>query len=170
MVSSDGSRSKAHVMKDYKRITQNASLSEDFSIGLINDNISTWEVVIIGPKETPYEFGIYRAEMIFPLDYPEAPPMFRFITPMWHPNIDRDGNVCISILHKPGDDEFGYEHLSERWLPVRTPESIIISIVALLDSPNVESPFNIEAAQMYRNDHIGYTKKVRKYAQESLEF
>ncbi|KAI4292242.1 ubiquitin-conjugating enzyme E2 G1 [Pancytospora philotis] len=169
MPGADGSRSKAQAMKDYRRITQDAGLNGDFSIGLINNNVCTWEVVIIGPKDTPYESGIYRAEMIFPLDYPDAPPTFRFVTPMWHPNIDKEGNVCISILHKPGDDEFGYELLSERWLPVRTPESVIISIRALLNSPNIESPFNIEAAQQFRNEPGEYIKVVRRFARQSLE-
>lgn len=136
---------------------------------MINDNLYTWEVVIIGPKDTPYESGIYKAEMIFPLDYPDAPPTFRFITPMWHPNIDRDGNVCISILHKPGDDVFGYEKEQERWLPVRTPESIIISVLVLLNSPNCESPANPDAAQQLREDPNAFRLKVRRFAQKSLD-
>lgn len=168
MVVSEGNRSKVFIMNDYKRIKNN-NMNEDFSVGIINDNIYTWEVVIIGPRDTAYDSGIYRAEMIFPLDYPEAPPTFRFITPIWHPNIDKDGNVCISILHKPGEDEYGYEDLSERWLPVRSPESIILSILCLLNSPNCESPANLEASQQYRDDPISYHKKVRRLAQKSLE-
>lgn len=31
-----------------------------------------------------------------------------------------DGNVCVSILHPPGDDPNGYELASERWMPVHT--------------------------------------------------
>lgn len=164
----DGNRSKALLASDYKRVKYN-NTSESYSVGIINDNIYTWEIIIIGPKDTPYENGIYRAEMIFPLDYPDAPPTFRFITSMWHPNIDRDGNVCISILHKPGEDEFGYEQLCERWLPVRTPESIIMSILALLDSPNCESPANPDAAQQLRDDPANFRRKVRRFAQKSLE-
>ena len=164
----DGNRSKVFILNDYKRLKSN-NMNESYSVGIINDNIYTWEVVLIGPKETLYENGLYRAEMIFPLDYPEAPPTFRFITPMWHPNIDRDGNVCISILHKSGEDEFGYELLSERWLPVRSPESIILSILALLDEPNCESPANQDASQQFRENPKEFQKKVRRLAQKSLE-
>ena len=28
--------------------------------------------------------------------------IFRVVSEMWHPNIDKDGKVCISILHEPG--------------------------------------------------------------------
>ena len=38
--------------------------------------------------------------------------VLRFLTDIWHPNIEKDGKVCISILHEPGDDRFGYEKAS----------------------------------------------------------
>ena len=100
MLKNEKSRSKAFILNDYKRITNSKNEQYEFSVGLINDNIYTWEVIIIGPQDTPFENGIYKAEMIFPINYPEAPPTFRFITKLWHPNIDKNGNVCISILHK----------------------------------------------------------------------
>jgi ubiquitin-conjugating enzyme E2 G1 len=56
------------------------------------------------------------------------------------------GDVCISILHEPGDDQFGYESASERWLPVHTVESILLSVMSMLSDPNIESPANIDAA------------------------
>ena len=75
--------------------------------------------------DTLYEGGFLKAELIFPPEYPLLPPKMKFITPMWHPNIYADGTVCISILHAPGKDEWGYEDASERWLPVHTVESIV---------------------------------------------
>ena len=60
--------------------------------------------------------------------------------------VDKNGNVCISILHEPGDDRFGYEKASERWLPVHTVETILISVISMLADPNDESPANVDAA------------------------
>ena len=60
--------------------------------------------------------------------------------------VEKNGNVCISILHEPGDDQFGYEKASERWLPVHDVKSILISVISMLADPNDESPANIEAA------------------------
>ena len=57
-----------------------------------------------------------------------------------------DGQVCISILHPPGEDQFGYEQANERWLPVHTVETIMLSVISMLSSPNDESPANVEAA------------------------
>lgn len=47
------------------------------------------------------------------------PPTMKFIGDFWHPNVYTDGTVCISILHPPGEDKYGYEKPEERWLPVR---------------------------------------------------
>lgn len=60
--------------------------------------------------------------------------------------VEKNGNVCISILHEPGDDKWGYEKASERWLPVHTVETILISVISMLADPNDESPANVDAA------------------------
>ena len=54
--------------------------------------------------------------------------------------------MCISILHAPGDDAYGYESANERWLPIHTVESILISVLSMIASPNADSPANIDAA------------------------
>ena len=43
-----------------------------------------------------------------------------------------DGKVCISILHPPGEDEFGYEKASERWSPIHTVETILYVVTNYL--------------------------------------
>merc|ERR1719440_1124220 len=83
--------------------------------------------------------------MTFPNDYPNNPPKLRFLSEFWHPNVYEDGRVCISILHAPGEDQWGYESASERWLPIHTVESILISVLSMISSPNIESPANIDA-------------------------
>jgi ubiquitin-conjugating enzyme E2 G1 len=120
---------------------------EGFSAGLVDDsNPFKWEVMIMGPPDTPYEGGFFQATMTFPTDYPNLPPDMRFVSEFWHPNVYQDGRVCISILHAPGDDQYGYEKSSERWRPIHSIESIIVSVIAMIASPNDESPANIDAA------------------------
>ena len=60
--------------------------------------------------------------------------------------VHENGEVCISILHEPGEDKFGYETASERWLPIHTVESILISVISMITDPNDESPANVDAA------------------------
>jgi len=57
-----------------------------------------------------------------------------------------DGDVCISILHEPGEDKYGYEKPEERWLPIHTVETIVLSVIAMLSDPNDQSPANLDAA------------------------
>lgn len=131
------------------------------SVGIINNNVFHWKV-IISPDVALYRGALLQAELSFPTNYPDKPPKFKFITEMFHPNIFPDGTVCISILHEPGDDASGYEDKSERWLPVHTVRSIIISVISILNEPNCNSPANVDASKMYRNDYIEYKKKVRE--------
>jgi len=145
---------------------------EGFSAGLVDDNnLLEWEVMIIGPPDTLYEGGFFKARLSFPSEYPLQPPKMRFITPMWHPNIYPDGGVCVSILHAPGDDQYGYEDAGERWLPVHTVESILLSVISLLSSekPNLDSPANVDAAKEIRTDFQVYKKKVRRLVRRSAE-
>ena len=100
----------------------------------------------MGPPDTIYEGGFFKARMTFPKDYPIMPPKLKFIDDIWHPNVYPDGTVCISILHEPGEDKFGYEDAGERWMPVHTIETILLSVISMLSSPNDQSPANVEAA------------------------
>ncbi|KAK9470044.1 ubiquitin-conjugating enzyme/RWD-like protein [Dipodascopsis tothii] len=139
------------------------------SAGLIDDNIYRWEVLLVGPDDTLYEGGFFKAQLTFPEEYPLLPPKMKFDTPMWHPNVYTDGNVCISILHPPGDDKYGYEDAGERWLPVHNAETILLSVIAMLSSPNPDSPANIDAARELREDYPTFKKKVRRLVRDSAE-
>ncbi|XP_052011475.1 uncharacterized protein LOC127663791 isoform X2 [Apodemus sylvaticus] len=60
---------------------------EGFLAGLIDDNdLYCWEDLIIGPPDTLYEGGVFKAYLIFPKDYPLWPPKMKFITDIWPPN------------------------------------------------------------------------------------
>lgn len=143
---------------------------EGFSAGLVDDSdIYKWEVLIIGPPDTLYEGGFFRAQLLFPDEYPLMPPRMKFITEMWHPNIESNGDVCISILHPPGDDEYGYENASERWSPIHTVETILISVISMLADPNDESPANVDAAKQWRENYPEFKKKVLRLVRRSMD-
>ncbi|KAK1818509.1 Ubiquitin-conjugating enzyme E2 15 [Friedmanniomyces endolithicus] len=79
------------------------------------------------------------------------------------------GAVCISILHPPEDDAYGYEKASERWSPVQTPESILLSVISLLGSPNDESAADSEAGRLWREDRKEFRRRVRRCVRDSME-
>ena len=55
----------------------------------------------------------------------------------------------------------GYEQANERWSPVQTVETIMLSIISMLSSPNDESPANIDAAKQFREDSVKLGRRFR---------
>ncbi|KAI4520222.1 ubiquitin-conjugating enzyme [Schizophyllum commune Loenen D] len=159
------------LMTEYKAVRM-AARSPDgmFTAGPVTESdFFLWEALIAGPKDTPFEGGIFTAKLTFPSDYPLSPFKMTFDPPIFHPN---DSYICprscISILHHPGDDPNMYEQASERWSPVQSVEKVILSVVSMLAEPNLESPANVDAAKMYRTDRPAYEKIVRKNVEELL--
>jgi ubiquitin-conjugating enzyme E2 G1 len=137
-----------------------------YSIEPDSKNFYIWNVLLIGPPDSPFEGGIFKCEFKFTPEYPNKAPGFRFITNLLHPNIYKDGKVCISILHD-GKDEWGYEDISERWNPSHSVNSILMSILSMLSNPNFESPANIDASVLWKNDWVTYKKQIYKIVSES---
>eukprot|EP00047_Mylnosiga_fluctuans_P013926 m.34221 g.34221 ORF g.34221 m.34221 type:complete len:166 (-) comp5190_c0_seq1:141-638(-) len=155
------------LLSEYKQM--NKSPTEGIIAAPVSDdNVFEWEALIAGPKETPYEFGVFTAKLTFPQNYPLSPPTMKFLCPMFHPNIYLDGRVCISILHPPGDDPLMYEKASERWSPVQSIEKILISVVSMLAEPNDESGANLDAAKMWREDRERFKRIAHRTVQQSL--
>lgn len=57
-----------------------------------------FHVVIAGPKDSPFEGGRFKLELFLPEEYPMAAPKVRFMTKIFHPNVDKLGRICLDIL------------------------------------------------------------------------
>ncbi|TGO25474.1 hypothetical protein BPAE_0079g00210 [Botrytis paeoniae] len=148
------------LLQEYRALTNNPP--DGIAAGPVTeDDLLCWEALIEGPEGTPFEGGVFAAELQFPKDYPLSPPSMRFLGEVWHPNVYPSGLVCISILHPAGDDPNHYEHASERWSPIQSVEKILISVMSMLAEPNDESPANVEAAKQWRENRAEYEQKVR---------
>ena len=124
--------------------------------------------MVLNP-DSLYYGGYFKATMTFPDNYPYTPPSFQFTRPLFHPNIYPDGKLCISILHQPGEDEQSGEKAAERWSPVQRVESVLLSIVSLLDDAECSSPANVDAGVLLRKDRDAYRKRVKQDVDKSLE-
>lgn len=106
--------------------------------------------------------------MRFSSEYPYQPPSFRFLTrQICHPNVYADGNLCISILHRPGDDEQSGELASERWNVLHGVESVLRSVLLLLDDPEINSPANVDASVLYRDVRPEYNRRAKEVVDRS---
>jgi ubiquitin-conjugating enzyme E2 N len=86
--------------------------------------------------------GKFNLELFLPDDYPMCPPRIRFLTRIYHPNIDRLGRICLDVL-------------KNNWSPALQIRTILLSIQALLGAPNPEDPLNEAVAKQW---------KVRRFA------
>lgn len=110
--------------------------------------------IVIKPDEGYYKGGGFSFDLKIPNSYPHEPPKLKCETSIYHPNIDRDGNVCLNILR-------------EDWKPVLTINSIIYGLLYLFYEPNPEDPLNEEAAYYLKNDKRQFELNVRKYMRHS---
>ncbi|PVV00731.1 hypothetical protein BB560_004878 [Smittium megazygosporum] len=103
-----------------------------------SDNLYNWVGSIEGAPETVYSGLKYKIKITFPTDYPISAPKITFSTPIYHPNVDSDGNICLDIL-------------KEEWSAVYNVQTILLSLQSLLGEPNPASPLNGEAARLWEN-------------------
>lgn len=145
---------------------------DGFSVGLADDsNIYEWQCMLEGPPDSDYEGGYFPCQLSFPVEYPNKPPVMRFLTPsFWHPNVYKDGRVCISILHEAKHDEFNtQEKMSEKWRPILGVEAVLVSVLSMLSDPNLESPANVDASIELKQNPKAYKARCRKLVRESLD-
>ena len=102
------------------------------------DNLFSWAAQITGGAGTLYEDLTYKLSLSFPSRYPYTPPTVKFVTPCYHPNVDKYGNICLDIL-------------KEKWSALYDVRTILLSIQSLLAEPNNDSPLNVEAAELWEN-------------------
>lgn len=142
----------------------------------------TVALIVLNP-DSLYYGGYFKAKMAFPKDYPYKPPGktnlahilpeanfsidFRFMRPLFHPNIYPDGRLCISILHAPGEDMMSGESAGERWSPAQRVESVLISILSLLDDAEVSSPANVDAGILLRKEPAEFKDRVKQDVEQS---
>ena len=114
---------------------------------LIGDNLYKWIIKIPGPVGSIYEGPIYKLECEYPQKYPHDAPKFKFVPPIYHPNVDPEtGEFCM---------------MDTKWAPATNTKSLISAAVELLAKPNNERPRNPLAAAEFANQYPEFVAKVK---------
>lgn len=112
------------------------------------------EADMIGPQGTPYEEGLFKLEIAVPDRYPFEPPMFKFITKVYHPNIDVEGRICLDLLKMPPNGS---------WKPTVGLANVLVAIQVLLQSPNPDDPLMADIGEEYRNNKEEFERKAKEF-------
>ena len=150
------------IMMDLKIMKKKPA--EGISVEFEESNALQLIAEVCGLKDSLFDGGKFKLQMIFTEQYPIKPPRVKFLTPIFHPNVypqaegsDRisDGKVCLGKM------------LVEEWKPSYGVSTILLAIQGLLDDPNVDDPANETAAQLFKEKPEEYKREVKKLAEES---
>lgn len=112
-----------------------------------------WHASLTGPEGSPYEGGTFELDIRLPARYPLEPPLVKFRTPVFHPNINNRGDICLDVL-------------KQQWSPALSLQKVLLSISSLLTDPNCADPLDSAAAALFRQDHASYDARCREMTRQ----
>ena len=136
------------IIKEISRLNKNPP--PGISIDVKEDDMRYVKVALEGPSGSPYEGGIFYLEMYLGEQYPMQPPKVRYLTKIYHPNIDKIGRICLDIL-------------KDKWTPALQIQSVLLSLQVLMGNPNVDDPLDVQVAEHWRSNRKEAEKQAKQW-------
>lgn len=114
------------------------------------EDITEIQASIEGPAGTPYAGGHFRMKLVLGKNFPSEPPKGYFLTKIFHPNVAKNGEICVNTLKKDWKAELGIKH-------------VLLTVKCLLIVPNPESALNEEAGKMLLEQYDDYSMRARLF-------
>ena len=119
-----------------------------------------WRILLVGPTVTAYAGGVFLLYAKFPADYPQVAPEIRFVTPIYHCNVNGHGKICHSVFDRNYSADFSVRRIMD-------------CVFGLLLTPEPEDPLDSALAEEYFMNRLEYesaaASNVRQHAQKSLK-
>ncbi|GFZ01360.1 ubiquitin conjugating enzyme 4 [Actinidia rufa] len=125
-------------------------MMSDYKVETINDETREFFVEFHGPKDSPYQGGVWKVRVELPDAYPYKSPSIGFANKIYHPNVDEiSGSVCLDVINQAWSPMFDLVNVFEVFLP------------QLLMYPNAADPLNGEAAALLMQDRTAFEQRVK---------
>ncbi|KAI1383189.1 UBC-like protein [Hypoxylon trugodes] len=152
------------ITKEIGELQKSSDLS--LAVAFRDRDVRSVKALIIGPHETPYEFGFFEFAVKFNKDYPRKSPNVTGTTTnsgrcRFNPNIYASGKVCLSILGTWRGER------GEEWSAAQGLESILLSIQSLMSSNPYENEPGFEDANE-SHDKKNQKEYIAKIRHETL--
>ena len=150
--------------QEYELCTQDNDLIQiGCNFGLENNNIFKWRITMVGPRNTPYEGGLFTINALFPPDYPNHGPEFKFMNKIYHLNVDFKndlGHICINSINE--------------WRitgkvtnkPCYTVKQALFDIFCLFYNQGVEGAYDEEMAKQYVERPAEFNAEAKKWTKD----
>ena len=141
-----------------------------FNLWLKDNNPFEWIFTLNGLPYTPYFGGKFYLKAIFPYDFPESKPEFRFITPFYHINVNNTCNYGEKI------DPLGHICIAKVncWRPGIKIKDIIIDISTYFWGASTQNPLSLDMNNLFKNNIELFRKRAeyftKKYANPKLPY
>ncbi|KAM0945859.1 putative ubiquitin-conjugating enzyme E2, ubiquitin-conjugating enzyme/RWD [Dioscorea sansibarensis] len=132
-------------------------LSDNGSSSSSSSSLSIIEARIKGPEGSVYSDGVFTLKIQIPERYPFQPPIVIFTTPVYHPNIDDGGRICLDILNLPPKGA---------WQPSLNISTVLTSIGLLLSEPNPDDGLMAETSREYKYNRQVFDQKARCWTEK----
>ena len=162
-----GQMRMSRILKEYNLCSEDLDLISigcSFQLDKEND-YNVWKVLMLGPQNTPYQFGLWTIKVIFPPEYPSKGAEFRFVNKIYHLNVDWKnkktlGHICLSSLNEWATTG----KVTEK--PCYGVKQALFDIFCLFHQQRIESPYDEAIAKQYRDNRPQYDAMAKEWTEK----
>ena len=150
------------IENEFKELNNKCVPSLGVSVGLFDkDNICMWSVTILGPCDSSYKGALFLMEFTFQNDYPEKPPKIRFLTPIYHLNVNSRNDQELGLIQP--------NLINKWWNSSNNIMELASKIFTLFYFQYPEYAFEIERAKEYKENKSLFEEKAKYFNQKYAE-
>ncbi|MFJ2597398.1 ubiquitin-conjugating enzyme E2 variant [Streptomyces erythrochromogenes] len=142
------STAEVRLKKEAAQLTQSPPGDEVVIDPCVGGDPFRWKAVLTPDPASVFAGRHLPLDITMPTTYPASPPRMRFTEPVYHPDITTSGSIDMDAL-------------SKEWSPALTIETMLRSVLTLLDEPDVHDPLRPEVAEVYVLAQQAYQRQAR---------